>query len=428
MRLGMVGLGKMGANMTRRLMRGGHEVVVTDLSADNVKKMAGEGAIASASLDDFVSKLGKPRIAWLMVPAGAPTEQTVQALAQRMQAGDILIDGGNSYFKDDVRRAAELKKKGIHYVDVGTSGGVWGLERGYCMMIGGPKEVVQQLDPIFKTLAPGRGDIPRTPGREKMPGTAEDGYIHCGPSGAGHFVKMVHNGIEYGLMQAYAEGFDIFRNATSKEVPEEHRYDLNLADIAEVWRRGSVVSSWLLDLTAMALAENPTLSEYTGFVQDSGEGRWTIQAAIDEAVPVDVLSAALYTRFRSRQEHTFAEKMLSAMRQKFGGHIELTAAAKQNGISSLPRDSNSMDQTDSYARRRATDRKARRSLRHGDFRRQRRPDPPQTDSRPLQPGQERIVVARVRRHRRGALAHVHRGLPQESLGRHQAVRHRQGGP
>jgi len=322
MRLGMVGLGKMGANMTRRLMKGGHELVVTDLSADNVKKMAGEGAISSASLDDFVGKLGKPKIAWLMVPAGAPTEQTVDALAQRMQAGDILIDGGNSYFKDDVRRAAKLKEKGIHYVDVGTSGGVWGLERGYCMMIGGPKEIVQQLDPIFKTLAPGRGDIPRTPGRDKIPGTAEEGYIHAGPSGAGHFVKMVHNGIEYGLMQAYAEGFDIFRNASSKEVPEEHRYDLNLPDIAEVWRRGSVVSSWLLDLTAIALADNPTLAEYTGFVQDSGEGRWTIQAAIDEAVPCDVLSAALYTRFRSRQEHTFAEKMLSAMRQQFGGHIE----------------------------------------------------------------------------------------------------------
>jgi 6-phosphogluconate dehydrogenase len=322
MRLGMVGLGKMGANMTRRLMKGGHELVVTDLSADNVKKMAGEGAISSASLDDFVGKLGKPKIAWLMVPAGAPTEQTVDALAQRMQAGDILIDGGNSYFKDDVRRAAKLKEKGIHYVDVGTSGGVWGLERGYCMMIGGPKDIVQQLDPIFKTLAPGRGDISRTPGLEKLPGTAEEGYIHAGPSGAGHFVKMVHNGIEYGLMQAYAEGFDIFRNATSNEVPEEHRYDLNLPDIAEVWRRGSVVSSWLLDLTAIALAENPTLAEYTGFVQDSGEGRWTIQAAIDEAVPVDVLSAALYTRFRSRQVHTFAEKMLSAMRQQFGGHIE----------------------------------------------------------------------------------------------------------
>jgi len=329
MRMGMVGLGRMGANMTRRLMRGGHEVAVTDLSAENVKKIASEGAIGSASLDDFVSKLGKPRVAWLMVPAGGPTEQTVQALAPRMQAGDILIDGGNSYFKDDVRRSKQLKEKGIHYVDVGTSGGVWGLERGYCMMIGGPKEAVQHLDPIFKTLAPGRGTIPRTPGREKMPGTAEDGYIYCGPSGAGHFVKMVHNGIEYGLMQAYAEGLDIFRNAASKELPEDHRYDLNLADIAEVWRRGSVVSSWLLDLAATALAENPTLSEYTGFVQDSGEGRWTIQAAIDEAVPADVLSAALFTRFRSRQEHTFAEKVLSAMRQKFGGHVEPAATAKK---------------------------------------------------------------------------------------------------
>jgi 6-phosphogluconate dehydrogenase len=325
MRIGMVGLGKMGANMARRLMRGGHEVVVTDLSADNVKKMAGEGSIASSSLDDFAAKLGKPRIAWLMVPAGGPTEMTVQALAQIFQAGDILIDGGNSYFKDDVRRSQQLMEKGIHYVDVGTSGGVWGLERGYCMMIGGPRAAIQQLDPVFKTLAPGRGDIPRTPGREKMSGTSEDGYIYCGPSGAGHFVKMVHNGIEYGIMQAYAEGFDIFKNATSQEIPEQHRYDLNLADIAEVWRRGSVVSSWLLDLTAMALAENPTLAEYTGFVEDSGEGRWTIQAAIDEAVPVDVLSAALFVRFRSRQQHTFAEKMLSAMRQKFGGHIELSA-------------------------------------------------------------------------------------------------------
>jgi 6-phosphogluconate dehydrogenase len=325
MRLGMVGLGKMGANMTLRLMRGGHELVVTDHKAENVKHLAGEGAIASASLDDFVSKLSKPRIAWLMVPAGDATEQTVQALASKFEAGDILIDGGNSYFKDDVRRAKQLREKGIHYVDVGTSGGVWGIDRGYCMMIGGPNEAVQKLDPIFKTLAPGRGEIPRTPGREKMSGTAEEGYIHCGPSGAGHFVKMVHNGIEYGIMQAYAEGFDIFKNATSKEVPEEYRFDLNLADIAEVWRRGSVISSWLLDLTAMALAENPTLSEYTGFVEDSGEGRWTIQAAIDEAVPVDVLSAALFTRFRSRQEHTFAEKMLSAMRQKFGGHIELSA-------------------------------------------------------------------------------------------------------
>ena len=325
MRLGMVGLGRMGANMTRRLMRGGHEVVVSDLSTDNVKHLAGEGAIASSSLDDFVSKLGKPRAAWLMVPAGNATEQSVVALAQRMQSGDILIDGGNSYFKDDIRRSRQIEDKGIHYVDVGTSGGVWGLERGYCMMIGGPKEVVQHLDPIFKTLAPGRGEIPRTPGREKLPGTAEDGYIYCGPSGAGHFVKMVHNGIEYGMMQAYAEGFDIFRCANNRELPEEQRYELNLADIAEVWRRGSVVSSWLLDLTAMALAENPTLSEYTGYVQDSGEGRWTIEAAIAEAVPVDVLSAALFTRFRSRQEHTFAEKVLSAMRQKFGGHVEPAA-------------------------------------------------------------------------------------------------------
>ena len=328
MRLGMVGLGRMGANMARRLMRGGHEVVVTDLSPENVKRIGAEGAIASSSLDDFVSKLGKPRVAWLMVPAGGPTEQTVQALSKKMQAGDILIDGGNSYFKDDIRRSQQVKAKEIHYVDVGTSGGVWGLERGYCMMIGGPKETVQYLDPIFKTLAPGRGNVPRTPGREKLPGTAEEGYIYCGPSGAGHFVKMVHNGIEYGLMQAYAEGFDIFRNATSKELPEEQRYDLNLADIAEVWRRGSVISSWLLDLTAMALTEDPTLSEYSGFVQDSGEGRWTIEAAIAEAVPVNVLSAALFTRFRSREEHTFGERVLSAMRQKFGGHVEPTASKK----------------------------------------------------------------------------------------------------
>jgi 6-phosphogluconate dehydrogenase len=263
-----------------------------------------------------------------MVPAGGPTESTAQAIAQRMQSGDILIDGGNSYFKDDIRRSKMFREKGIHYVDVGTSGGVWGLERGYCMMIGGPKEVVGQLDPIFKTLAPGRGDIPRTLGREKLGGTAEEGYIYCGPSGAGHFVKMVHNGIEYGIMQAYAEGFDIFKNANKSELPKDQQYDLNLADIAEVWRRGSVVSSWLLDLTAMALAENPSLAEYSGYVQDSGEGRWTIEAAIDEAVPVDVLSAALFVRFRSREEHTFAEKMLSAMRQKFGGHLEPTVEKK----------------------------------------------------------------------------------------------------
>ncbi len=328
MQLGMVGLGRMGSNMTRRLMRGGHQVIVSDLSADAVKQLASEGAVGSASLEDFISKLKPPRAAWVMVPAGGPTEQTVLALAQHMQHGDTIIDGGNSYYKDDVRRARLCKDKGIHYIDVGTSGGVWGLERGYCMMIGGPKETVQRLDSIFKTLAPGRGEIPRTPGRERLNGTAEDGYIHCGPSGAGHFVKMVHNGIEYGIMQAYAEGFDIFRNASKKDLPEDMRYDLNLADIAEVWRRGSVVSSWLLDLTAMALTENPTLSEYTGFVQDSGEGRWTIQAAIEEAVPVGVLSAALYARFRSRQEHTFADKMLSAMRQKFGGHVEPSIVAK----------------------------------------------------------------------------------------------------
>ena len=322
MQLGMVGLGRMGGNMTRRLMRGGHSMVVWNQTADPIKQLASEGATASSSLEDLVSKLKTPRAVWVMVPAGGPTETTVQKLAQYLQPGDAIIDGGNSYFKDDVRRSKELQSKGLHYIDVGTSGGVWGIDRGYCMMIGGPKEAVQRLDPIFKTLAPGTGDIPRTPGREKLGGTAEDGYIHCGPSGSGHFVKMVHNGIEYGIMQAYGEGFDIFKNVNSKELLEDIRYDLNLPDIAEVWRRGSVVSSWLLDLTAMALTENPTLSEYTGFVQDSGEGRWTIQAAVDEAVPADVLTAALYVRFRSRQEHTFAEKMLSAMRQKFGGHIE----------------------------------------------------------------------------------------------------------
>jgi 6-phosphogluconate dehydrogenase len=322
MQLGMIGLGRMGANMVRRLLRGGHSCVVFDLSADNVHRLASEGATGATSLDEFVRTLTKPRAAWVMVPAGSPTEQTVMTLADRMQAGDIIIDGGNSYFKDDVRRAKTLKERGILYVDVGTSGGIWGVERGYCMMIGGEAQAVARLDPIFKTLAPGRGDIPRTPGRGTLDGTPEEGYIHCGAPGAGHFVKMIHNGIEYGLMQAYAEGFDILRNAGSKELPEDCRYDLNLADIAEAWRRGSVVGSWLLDLTAMALAENPTLSNYTGFVHDSGEGRWTIMAAIEEAVPADVLSAALYARFRSRQEHTFAEKLLSAMRQKFGGHVE----------------------------------------------------------------------------------------------------------
>jgi 6-phosphogluconate dehydrogenase len=321
----------MGANMVRRLMRSGHQCVVSDLSADNVQALVKEGATGSESLADLVKKLNAPRAVWIMVPAGGPTEATVEKLAGLLEKGDTIIDGGNSFYKDDVRRAKTLETKGIHYVDVGTSGGVWGLERGYCMMIGGAKVAVDRLDPIFKTLAPGIGDIPRTPGRDKVGGTAEQGYIHCGKPGSGHFVKMVHNGIEYGLMQAYAEGFDIFRNANSKELAEDMRFDLNLGDIAEVWRRGSVVSSWLLDLTAMALIEDPELASYTGFVQDSGEGRWTIMAAIEEAVPADVLSAALYTRFRSRQEHTFAEKILSAMRKKFGGHVETPAAGAQKG-------------------------------------------------------------------------------------------------
>ena len=314
MKLGMVGLGRMGANMTRRLMRGGHEVVVTDLSAENVKLIAAEGAIPSASLDDFVNKLGKPRVAWLMVPAGGPTEQTVQNLSQKFQAGDILIDGGNSYFKDDIRRSKQLKDRGIHYVDVGTSGGVWGLERGYCMMIGGPKEAVQHLDPIFKTLAPGRGDIPRTPGREKMAGTAEEGYIYCGPSGAGHFVKMVHNGIEYGLMQAYAEGF---------EAMHESDYKLDLTSIANLWRKGSVVRSWLLELTANALEKDPGLKQIRGWVEDSGEGRWAVQDAIDKSISMPVITMALFARFRSRAgngEGTFGEKLLAALRDEFGGH------------------------------------------------------------------------------------------------------------
>ncbi|MGE5443374.1 MAG: phosphogluconate dehydrogenase (NAD(+)-dependent, decarboxylating) [Ignavibacteriales bacterium] len=322
MQVGMIGLGRMGGNMVRRLMRGGHECVVFDLNISNVKQLAKEGARGATSLDEFVSKLKEPRAVWIMVPAGEPTEQIVLALAERMEAGDIIIDGGNSYYKDDVRRAKALKEKGIHYVDVGTSGGIWGVDRGYCLMIGGETEVANHLSPIFKTLSPGWGEIPRTAGRENIGSTAEDGYLYCGPNGAGHFVKMIHNGIEYGLMQAYAEGFDILRNANSKELSENQRYNFNLADIAELWRRGSVVGSWLLDLTAMALVEDPTLSNYTGFVQDSGEGRWTIMAAIEEAVPAEVLSASLYTRFRSRQEHTFAEKLLSAMRYKFGGHVE----------------------------------------------------------------------------------------------------------
>jgi len=328
MQMGMVGLGRMGGNMVRRLMRGGHQIVVSDLSADTVNAIAKEGATPSSSLDDLVKKLNRPRAVWVMVPAGDPTEKTVMTLAEKLESGDIIIDGGNSMWKDDIRRAKALRAKGIHYVDVGTSGGIWGIDRGYCMMIGGPDEAVKRLDPIFKTLAPGIGDIPRTPGWEKKLGsTAEQGYIHAGPSGAGHYVKMVHNGIEYGLMQAYAEGFDIFRNAGSKEIPEDQRYSFDLSAIAEVWRRGSVVASWLLDLTSMALIEDPELSQYSGFVQDSGEGRWTIEAAVATAVPADVLTAALYTRFRSRQDHTFAEKTLSAMRQKFGGHVEPKKAA-----------------------------------------------------------------------------------------------------
>ncbi len=322
MQLGMIGLGRMGANMARRLMQAGHQCVVYDLNPDNVKQLTSQGATGAPSLDEFVKQLTKPRAAWVMVPAGTPTEQTVNALAQRFEPDDIIVDGGNSYYKDDVRRANALKERGIHYVDVGTSGGIWGVERGYCLMIGGAAEAVRRLEPIFKVLAPGRGDIPQNPSRQHLNGTAEEGYLHCGPPGAGHFVKMIHNGIEYGLMQAYAEGFDILRHANSEALPPDHRYDFNMADIAEVWRRGSVVSSWLLDLTAMALAENPSLSNYSGHVQDSGEGRWTIMTAIEEAVPADVLSSSLYARFRSRQEHTFAEKLLSAMRYKFGGHVE----------------------------------------------------------------------------------------------------------
>ena len=325
MQLGMIGLGKMGANMVRRLMRGGHQCVVFDRNPEAVQRLVDEGAVGVESLDGLIGRLSAPRALWVMVPAGEPTEAMVESLAQRLSPDDMVIDGGNSYFKDDVRRAASLKARGLHYVDVGTSGGVWGLERGYCLMIGGPPSAVTRLDPIFSTLAPGRGEVSRTPGRPAHAGTAEEGYLYCGPSGAGHFVKMVHNGIEYGLMQAYAEGFNIFRHANAKTLPEEIRYDLNLSDIAEVWRRGSVVGSWLLDLTAAALVENPDLSNFTGSVQDSGEGRWTVMAAVEEGVPAEVLSAALYTRFRSQQDHTFAEKVLSAMRYKFGGHVERPA-------------------------------------------------------------------------------------------------------
>ena len=322
MQLGMIGLGRMGGNIVRRLMRQGHTAVVYDKDPTAVAAIAGDGAAGSDSLEQFVQKLERPRTAWVMLPAGKITEATIDALANLMESGDAIIDGGNSFWQDDVRRGKALKHRGIHYLDVGTSGGVWGIDRGYCMMIGGDKAVVDRLDPIFKALAPGPGDIPRTPGREGRDPRVELGYIHAGPVGAGHFVKMVHNGIEYGLMQAYAEGFDILKNANIEALPAEHRFDLDIADIAEVWRRGSVIPSWLLDLTASALAKNPSLEIYSGFVEDSGEGRWTVNAAIDEAVPAEVLTAALYARFRSRKEHTFAEKILSAMRAGFGGHKE----------------------------------------------------------------------------------------------------------
>jgi len=332
--LGMIGLGRMGANMVRRLMKNGHQCVVYDRSAPTVKQLAGEGAVGASSLDDFVAKLAPPRAAWLMVPAAA-VDGTLAELAPKMQKDDTIIDGGNSYYIDDIRRQGDLRARGIHYVDVGTSGGVWGLERGYCMMIGGDTEAVQRLDPIFRTIAPGRGDIPRTPGRDEAKGTAEDGYLHCGPPGAGHFVKMVHNGIEYGIMAAYAEGLNILKHAnvgkqgqtvdaetTPLRNPEHYQYDLNLPDIAEVWRRGSVIASWLLDLTAIALLKSPELKDFSGRVSDSGEGRWTILAAIDEGTPADVLTAALYERFASRGEADFASRLMSAMRYEFGGHLE----------------------------------------------------------------------------------------------------------
>ncbi|GLR85057.1 phosphogluconate dehydrogenase (NAD(+)-dependent, decarboxylating) [Bradyrhizobium iriomotense] len=322
MQLGMIGLGRMGGNIVRRLVRNGHSAVVYDKDAKAVAGLAADGAQGASTLEEFVAKLDKPRAAWVMLPAGRITETTIEALAKLMDAGDVIIDGGNTFWQDDVRRGKALKERGIHYVDVGTSGGVWGLDRGYCMMIGGDKAVVDRLDPIFGTLAPGAGDIPRTPGREDRDPRIEQGYIHAGPIGAGHFVKMIHNGIEYGLMQAYAEGFDILKNASTEALPADHRFDFDLADIAEVWRRGSVIPSWLLDLTSTALADSPALSEYSGFVEDSGEGRWTVNAAIDEAVPAEVLTAALFARFRSRKEHTFAEKILSAMRAGFGGHKE----------------------------------------------------------------------------------------------------------
>ena len=322
MELGIVGLGRMGGNISLRLMRAGHNTVVYDRNADAVTGLVKQGASGVSGLADMVKSLTPPRAVWVMLPAGAITEATINELGGLMDIGDTIIDGGNSYYKDDIRRAKSLLAQGITYVDVGTSGGVWGLDRGYCMMIGGAKEAVDRLDPIFAALAPGIGNIERTPHRETRDPRAEQGYIHAGPAGAGHFVKMVHNGIEYGLMQAYAEGFDILHHKNSTELPEDERFTIDTADVAEVWRRGSVVSSWLLDLTAMALAENDTLSNFEGGVADSGEGRWTIEAAVEEAVPAPVLSASLFARFRSRREHTFADKLLSAMRNKFGGHAE----------------------------------------------------------------------------------------------------------
>ncbi|WP_454813964.1 phosphogluconate dehydrogenase (NAD(+)-dependent, decarboxylating) [Labrys neptuniae] len=322
MQLGIIGLGRMGGNIARRLMKNGHTTVVYDRAPAAVQALVADGSVAATDLADLVSKLTPPRAVWVMLPAGAITQGTIDQLSRLLSPGDVIIDGGNTNWKDDVRRGKELAAKGLDYVDVGTSGGVWGLERGYCMMIGGKIETITRLDPIFATLAPGIGNVPRTPGRDKHDPRAEQGYIHAGPCGAGHFVKMIHNGIEYGLMQAYAEGFDILRSAANEGRAEGETFDFNMADIAEVWRRGSVVTSWLLDLTATALAADEELSEYSGFVEDSGEGRWTIEAAIDQAVPAEVLTAALYTRFRSRQEHTYAEKILSAMRKGFGGHVE----------------------------------------------------------------------------------------------------------
>ena len=322
MQLGMIGLGRMGSNIVRRLMRHGHNCVVFDRNADTVHHLADEGATGTSSIETLVAGLAAPRAVWVMLPAGDATDATVSALAGILGAGDTIIDGGNSFWRDDIRRAGNLLRNRIHYVDVGTSGGVWGLERGYCMMIGGEKTVIDRLDPIFAALAPGIGDIVRTPHRDGRDSRAERGYIHAGPTGAGHFVKMIHNGIEYGLMQAFAEGFDILKNSADPSRPTDERYTLDLADIAEVWRRGSVISSWLLDLTAASLTEDSLLSGYSGHVEDSGEGRWTIQAAVEEGVPATVLSAALYARFRSRREHTFADKLLSAMRRGFGGHVE----------------------------------------------------------------------------------------------------------